>query len=427
MKMSQVNAIRERMSAVVSEIKQLGEADERSADQESRLDALLTEINELGPKLEREQMIAQAAGRSAEYSEPVRRAAAVAAHEEIAAPDRRSAGRRFVQSEQYQAGLRNGRGVVQPVKFNGLLTRATADDMSQRAVISSGTAPASMLLPQVVPTIYRPGEAPLVMRDVLLNIRTASDSITVMQESGFTNAAVEVAEATSVSTGAKPESALTFTEVSYPVRTIAHWIPITRQMLDDIPAMEAYVNERLLTGLARREDNQFLNGDGIAPNLTGLLATSGIQDLNAAYYAGTPVANAGQSNENYNRLLRAKTKVAVTGKAQASFIVANPADVENWVTYTDANRQYLVGGGPTGTGTASVWGMPIVQSENIAAGTALVGDGSMAAVVDRMDAQIFTSDSHSDFFVRNLFVLLAEERVALAVFRPAAFAKVALV
>ena len=427
MKMSQVNAIRERMSAVVSEIKQLGEADERSADQESRLDALLTEINELGPKLEREQMIAQAAGRSAEYSEPVRRAAAVAAHEEIVAPDRRSAGRRFVQSEQYQAGLRNGRGVVQPVKFNGLLTRATADDMSQRAVISSGTAPASMLLPQVVPTIYRPGEAPLVMRDVLLNIRTASDSITVMQESGFTNAAVEVAEATSVSTGAKPESALTFTEVSYPVRTIAHWIPITRQMLDDIPAMEAYVNERLLTGLARREDNQFLNGDGIAPNLTGLLATSGIQDLNAAYYAGTPVANAGQSNENYNRLLRAKTKIAVTGKAQASFIVANPADVENWVTYTDANRQYLVGGGPTGTGTASVWGMPIVQSENIAAGTALVGDGSMAAVVDRMDAQIFTSDSHSDFFVRNLFVLLAEERVALAVFRPAAFAKVALV
>ena len=55
--MSQVNAIRERMSAVVSEIKTLGEADERSADQESRLDALLTEINELGPRLEREQIL----------------------------------------------------------------------------------------------------------------------------------------------------------------------------------------------------------------------------------------------------------------------------------------------------------------------------------------------------------------------------------
>jgi HK97 family phage major capsid protein len=73
-----------------------------------------------------------------------------------------------------------------------------------------------------------------------------------------------------------------------------------------------------------------------------------------------------------------------------------------------------------------VWGLPIVASDNITAGTALVGDGTMAAVVDREDATIYTTDSHSDFFVRNLFVLLAEERVALAVFRPAAFAKVAL-
>ena len=64
--------------------------------------------------------------------------------------------------------------------------------------------------------------------------------------------------------------------------------------------------------------------------------------------------------------------------------------------------------------------------ENITAGTALVGDGTMAAVVDRRDAQIYIADQHSDFFVRNIFVMLAEERVALPVFRPAAFAKVTL-
>lgn len=196
-------------------------------------------------------------------------------------------------------------------------------------------------------------------------------------------------------------------------------------MMEDIPAMESYVNDRLLTGLARREDNQFLNGDGNAPNLTGVLATSGIQDLNAAYFAANPVNDSGTDNENYNRLLRAKTAIQVTGKAVPTFIVANPSDIETWLTYTDADRGYHFGG-PTAAAPASVWGLPIVASENIAAGTVLVGDGSMAAVVDRMDAQIYTSDSHSDFFVRNLFVLLAEERVALAVFRPAAFAKVAL-
>jgi hypothetical protein len=63
----------------------------------------------------------------------------------------------------------------------------------------------------------------------------------------------------------------------------------------------------------------------------------------------------------------------------------------------------------------------------MAAGTALVGDGLMAAVVDRHDARIYTTDSHSDFFIRNILVTLAEERLALPVFRPAAFVEVELV
>ena len=44
-----------------------------------------------------------------------------------------------------------------------------------------------------------------------------------------------------------------------------------------------------------------------------------------------------------------------------------------------------------------------------------------------MDATIYTTDSHADYFIRNIFVILAEERVALPVFRPAAFASVQLV
>jgi hypothetical protein len=57
------------------------------------------------------------------------------------------------------------------------------------------------------------------------------------------------------------------------------------------------------------------------------------------------------------------------------------------------------------------------------AGQFLVGYGPAAGIFDRMDAQIFVADQHSDFFIRNIFVVLAEERLALAVFRPAAFAK----
>ena len=350
-----------------------------------------------------------------------------------------SPGQKFVKSEQLERALKTPTGLMKqdPVVIGTLFPKYGpdwVDGMSPeeiRAVITSATAPASALLPQVLPTIYRAAEKPLVMRDVLLNFQTTSDSITVMQESGFTNAAAEVAEATAsdgagLTGGVKPESALTFTEASFPVRWIAHWMQITRQMLEDLAFMRGYIDQRLLIGLARREDNQILNGTGVAPNITGLLATSGIQTLDAAYFAGAPVKDAGTDNENPNRIRRAKTKIMITGDAMPTFVVANPADVEEWETVTDANRQYLMGG-PFGPEVRRMWGMPIVESQNIAENTVLVGDGSMAAVVDRMQGRIYTTDSHSDYFIRNLFVILAEERLALPVFRPAAFAKVTLV
>lgn len=344
-----------------------------------------------------------------------------------------SPGQKFVKSDNLDRAIKSSTGIMRhdPVVVGSLFPKYGpdwVDGMSPeeiRAVITSTTAPGSALLPQVLPTIYRGAEKPLVMRDVLLNFQTTSDTITVMQESGFTNAAVEVAEATSPTTGAKPESDLTFTEVNYPVRWIAHWMQITRQMLEDLAFMRGYIDQRLLIGLARREDNQILNGNGVAPNLTGILTTSGIQTLDAAYFTANPVKSAGFDNENINRIRRAKTKVMITGDAMPTFLVANPTDVEEWETVTDANRQYLIGS-PFGPDVRRLWGLPIIESQNIAAKTVLVGDGSMAAVVDRMQSRIYTTDSHSDYFIRNLFVILAEERLAVPVFRPSAFVKVTL-
>jgi HK97 family phage major capsid protein len=97
------------------------------------------------------------------------------------------------------------------------------------------------------------------------------------------------------------------------------------------------------------------------------------------------------------------------------------------LTVGNANDDYYGPGPFSGAAITNLWGLSVVESENITAGTALVGDGLMAAVVDRMDATIYTTDSHSDFFIRNILVILAEERIALPVFRPEAFAAVDLV
>src|SRR4030095_11290190 len=128
-------------------------------------------------------------------------------------------GQRFIASEELEQ--RDSRGVMKnPVEIGSLFPEKSGADWTDglkpeeiRALITSTTPTASFLLPQVLPTIYRGLEPPLVMRDVLLNFSTTSDSVTVLQESGFTNAAAETAEATTVADGAKPESAITFAEV----------------------------------------------------------------------------------------------------------------------------------------------------------------------------------------------------------------------
>lgn len=369
-----------------------------------------------------------------QYNKPMRRTDALSLDTRHDPREKRTdltPGQRFIASEELER--RDSRGVMKdPVEIGSLFPEKSGADWTDglkpdeiRALITSTTPSASFLLPQVLPTVYRGIEAPLVMRDVLLNFSTTSDAVTVLQESGFTNAAAAVAEATTVADGAKPESAITFTEATFPVRWIAHYIPITRQMLEDLAFVRGYVDQRLLQGLARTEDNQFLNGNGTPPNLTGILPTSGIQVLDAAYFTANPVKSAGTDNENINRVRRAKTKIMVTGAAMPSFVVMNPADLEIIDTLVSANREYLLGG-PTNAATRTLWGLRVVESQNIAALTALVGDGTMAAVVDRSAGRIYTTDSHSDYFIRNIFVVLAEERVALPVFRPAAFSKVTL-
>jgi HK97 family phage major capsid protein len=396
---------------------------------------LADEMNAVGPEMQVKQRMEQQAKSILEADERFNRSAnrGAAGLKPIGPPesaklDGRTVGRRFVDSDEYRAAIQHPSGRSVPVSVGSFYHR-TADAPTPeelRTLIATGAFPADLIQPQQVPGIFRGIEPPLNVRDVLINGQTTSDAIVYFRELLFTNAAVEVAQATTTSNGAKPESAITFEQATAPVVTIAHWVPITRQTLQDAAQMETYVNQRLLAGLARREDAQLLNGDGTGANMTGLLATSGIQAADAAYFTANGVNDPGTDNENINRIRRAKTLVRVVGQAVPTFVVLNPYDIEAFETFTDADRQYLMGG-PYGTPLRPMWGLRVVESENIAEGTALVGDGTMAAVWDRMQAALYTTDSHSDFFIRNILVILAEERLALTVFRPAAFVEVALV
>jgi len=62
----------------------------------------------------------------------------------------------------------------------------------------------------------------------------------------------------------------------------------------------------------------------------------------------------------------------------------------------------------------------------VPAGVALVGDFRRAVLWDREQANITITDSHDNFFIRNMVAILAEERVAFGVIRPAAFVEIDL-
>lgn len=351
-------------------------------------------------------------------------------------PHGRSIGERFVNSDQFRGYRDNGVGAggrSQPFVIGSLYERH-ADEVEsrygagpdqQRALVTSTTV-TDLIVPQRMPGIYAPELRPLRMRDTFLNGRTDSNNVEFVTETGRTNNAAETAEATSLSDGAKPESGFALGVDNAPVRTIATLIYITRAALDDAALMRSYIDELLRRFIAEREDKQLLVGNGTAPNLRGINNASGILNLNGAYFTTT-------MPNKLDRIRRAKTRIRIAGRGAASTVVLHPDDLEAFELMkvdgaTGQNQYVLPNGGPFGAGgITTIWRMQAVESEDQTAGVATVYDGRAAMVVDRMDAQVYVTDSNRDLFERNILTILCESRLAFPIFYPSRIAKVDLV
>lgn len=272
-----------------------------------------------------------------------------------------------------------------------------------------------------------PFQRPLTLRNLVTNGSTTSDSIEYVRVTSITNNAAPVAEATSsgpqtvsganlvnaVGGGYKPESGLAVARYSTPVRTIAHWIPVTKRALADAAQMVTLIDGFLEYGLEEELEDQMIAGDGSGENFEGLANVSGVQ---AQAY----------DSDVLTTLRKAKTKVRLVGRANPTGYVINPADLEAVDLLTDNENRYYFGG-PAASGSApTLWGLPIVESEAVPAGTAYVGDWTKAVLWDRQQSTITTTDSHADFFVRNLVAILGELRAAFGVLQPNAFVEIDL-
>lgn len=133
------------------------------------------------------------------------------------------------------------------------------------AITSAAGSGASLIVNDRVSGILGLPTRQLRIRDLLTPGRTTSNSVDYARQVTRTNNAAMVAETTQ-----KPESAYAWELANAPVRTLAHWVPASRQAMDDIPQLESLIDGELRFGLDDVEDQQLLLGDGTGQNLNGL-------------------------------------------------------------------------------------------------------------------------------------------------------------
>lgn len=332
-----------------------------------------------------------------------------------------SRGSLFVASREYMELVESGALTSDRASFKSRPFSAAATDVVNS---TTGAGGAALVTPQYLPSISDLPQRPLTVRDMFSQGTTGSDSISYAQQSAFDNAAAAVGQATSATTGAKPQSSIAWTRKTATVETIATWMAVTRQQLADAGQVRAIIDNQLELMLRLEEEDQLLNGNGISPNLAGIYAQVGLQTLNLT----TATSN---GDENLDGIRNAKRLVKVgVSRADADFVAINPTDSMEFDLLVDLNGQYRIGdpfGQAAGAGPRPIWGLRRVETEAVAAGKALVGAGRIGAtVLERQGVTILTADQHADFFVRNLVVVLAEERIGFPVFFPSAFVDVTL-
>lgn len=269
-------------------------------------------------------------------------------------------------------------------------------------------------------------ERPLSIRNLVASGNTTSDTIEYVRMVSVDNNAAVVAEArsaaaidgttvTDVIGGLKPQSGFEFERDSTTVKTIAHWIPITKRALSDAAQIRTMIDSFLRYGLEEALEDELIGGTGSGEHFLGLNNTPGVQTQ------GAPTG----TQDNLDILRIARRKVRIGGRATPTAYVMNPVDWERIELMRDDNGVFY-GNGPFNLTTPRVWGLPIVESEAIAPGTAWVAAWNFAVLYDREQATVQATDSHADFFVRNLVAILAELRAAFCVLRPSAFVKITL-
>lgn len=254
-----------------------------------------------------------------------------------------------------------------------------------------------------VPGIVHGPERRLRIRDLLPKLSTSSNKVEFTREASFSNnAAPQDGEGST-----KAETTITFELAEANVVTIAHFIKVSKQALDDADQLAMHLDRRMTYGVLLKEEDQLLNGDGTSHAMSGLLDSGNFTTF-------TPTT--GDSKVD---VLRKAITALQLADYQATGIILHPQDWQDIELLKDAQDRYLFAN-PQRAAMPQLWGVPVVPTNSIAQGTFLVGDFDQAAAIHDRQTAVVEMGYVNDDFTRNLVTIRAEERLALTVYKPAA-------
>jgi HK97 family phage major capsid protein len=245
--------------------------------------------------------------------------------------------------------------------------------------------------------------------DLISRNTMQSEILEILVEKNFINNAAVVPEATNINDplAVKPYSSFQFVTISETAKMIAHMVAITKRAMSDEFQMRSYIDNNLRYGLVEKLQQQILNGDGTGTNFRGLFFTPGTM---AYTYNADLIVSA----------RRALTLVTENGYTRPNAYLMHPSHWERIELSKNDIGDYVVGN-IQGTATPTLWGVPVVTDSSMPLDKVICGNFRYAELWDRMQTTISFSDSHADFFQKNLVAILAEQSAAFVVRRPTAF------
>ncbi|MEK7765263.1 MAG: phage major capsid protein [bacterium] len=267
----------------------------------------------------------------------------------------------------------------------------------------AGWAPESVRLPGFVEAVTTPPE----VIDIIPTGRTGQASVVYMEETTRTHAAAEKAEG-----AAYAESTFVLTQRTQAVSKITDSVPVTDEQLEDVPMAESYLGDRLRFGLRQRASQQCVSGNGVAPNIKGILNFTGIQ------------SQAKGADPTPDAIYKAMTLVRVTGRATPTHVILHPNDWEPIRLLRTADGIYIWGN-PSEAGPERIWGLPVINTSEATQDTGIVGSflAPWITLFERrgIDVQVGYINTQ---FTEGERTIRADLRAALVGFRGAAFCKV---